>query len=484
MPKNICIFSDGTGQMGGLRPDQHLSNVYKMYRSMRPGPDSEIDPSEQVAFYDPGLGTGERTGVFGRIKRTIDSAVGTGIDHNIAECYEKIIAYYEPGDRVLLFGFSRGAYTVRALANVMNLCGIPTHVGDGGPVPRYGSKLRKIADDAVKFVYSHGAGRPRGQEPFHSNRKELGRRFRAKYGSAPIEGDAMQGNVQPTFIGVFDTVASLQSEKVRALVWGVTVAVFVLLTVALSRSWSPWIWGPLAVLGVTLAWQLGKLLIDAFKYFSPNPERRLRIGNPLDWPQIMKTGHFAGWSKKNYDRWLDQDVRHARHAMAIDEDRADFPRVGWGSKKAENDTLDRKPKWLKQIWFAGCHSDIGGSYPEDESRLSDIALDWMVDELRECVPTIRLNDGMLNRFPNPRGLQHRQDAFIEFWFLVIPWKKLPREVDHGAELHSSVIERLAAGPVPQVEEVKKYRPVQLIEHPKAAGFYDENKLKPGHEASG
>lgn len=159
MSKNICIFSDGTGQMGGARPDQRLSNVYKMYRAMRPGPDSPINPKEQVAFYDPGLGTSESGGgLFGRIKPILSSAVGTGIDHNMIDCYEQIIAHYEPGDRVLLFGFSRGAYTVRALANVMNLCGIPTRMPDGTPVPRYGPGLRKIATDAVKFVYNHGAG--------------------------------------------------------------------------------------------------------------------------------------------------------------------------------------------------------------------------------------------------------------------------------------------------------------------------------------
>lgn len=59
MPKTVIIFSDGTGQLGGLSPDQRLSNVYKMYRAMRPGPDSPIPPSRQVAFYDAGLGVGE-----------------------------------------------------------------------------------------------------------------------------------------------------------------------------------------------------------------------------------------------------------------------------------------------------------------------------------------------------------------------------------------------------------------------------------------
>ena len=52
MPKSILIFSDGTGQIGGMRPDQRLSNIYKMYRAMRPGPDSPISPHEQVCFYE------------------------------------------------------------------------------------------------------------------------------------------------------------------------------------------------------------------------------------------------------------------------------------------------------------------------------------------------------------------------------------------------------------------------------------------------
>lgn len=57
MPKNILIFSDGTGQAGGLAPDQTLSNIYKFYRAARVGPENRIDPDVQVAFYDPGLGT-------------------------------------------------------------------------------------------------------------------------------------------------------------------------------------------------------------------------------------------------------------------------------------------------------------------------------------------------------------------------------------------------------------------------------------------
>src|SRR3546814_5584584 len=74
--KNIVIFADGTGQIGGLRPDQRLSNVYKMYRAMRPGPSSPISYRDQVTYYDPGLGAGEIDGVTpSKIKSVLEAAV-------------------------------------------------------------------------------------------------------------------------------------------------------------------------------------------------------------------------------------------------------------------------------------------------------------------------------------------------------------------------------------------------------------------------
>lgn len=56
MPKNIVIFSDDTGQAGGINFDEARANVYKLYRACRVGPDTKVEPSEQVALYDAGLG--------------------------------------------------------------------------------------------------------------------------------------------------------------------------------------------------------------------------------------------------------------------------------------------------------------------------------------------------------------------------------------------------------------------------------------------
>jgi hypothetical protein len=206
-PKNIVIFSDGTGQDGGVRPEQRFSNIYKMYRAARVGPDNNIDPCEQVAFYDPGLGTDTSatglTSIRRKVTKILSSATGRGITTNIADCYEFIINHYQPGDRIWLFGFSRGAYTVRCVANVLMWCGIPTRTPEG-QLPRFSGSIRDIADRAVLRVYEHGAGHPR--EEYEDERWELAKRFRRDFDSG-TDGD--ESNAAPYFIGAFDTVASL-----------------------------------------------------------------------------------------------------------------------------------------------------------------------------------------------------------------------------------------------------------------------------------
>ena len=130
MARNILIFSDGTGQVGGYEFDEGRTNVYKLFRATRVGPDSCIDPNEQAAFYDPGLGSrGEGGFPLGRlvrwVYRKVSQATGLGITRNIIDCYAAIIRLAKPDDRIFFFGFSRGAYTVRCVAAVVALCGIP-----------------------------------------------------------------------------------------------------------------------------------------------------------------------------------------------------------------------------------------------------------------------------------------------------------------------------------------------------------------------
>ena len=77
----------------------------------------------------------------------------------------------------------------------------------------------------------------------------------------------------------------------------------------------------------------------------------------------------------------------------------------WNEKQGNRD-------WLKQVWFPGNHSDIGGSYPEEESRLSDIPLKWMVTELKAAIPGIKVRDDILFTSPDPLALQHDEREIV------------------------------------------------------------------------
>ncbi len=390
-----------------------------------------------------------------RIRNVFASAVGTGISDNMVDCYEAIIANYEEGDRIFLFGFSRGAYTVRCVANVLNLCGVPTKSADGSSVPRYGPRLRKIAEDAVLYVYEHGSGKPRSDPQYFNEREEKAKRFRFKYGSEGFGADGeLQGNVQPTFIGVFDTVAALGSAKVRNLSLAFISVLLILTALAWNNNWHYLLKYGMAV-GSLLALYCVKTLIQKqFKYFRKQAD---------GW---ISSFHFAAWKLKDYDRFLDNRVRFARHALAIDESRKSFPHVGWGSHVDIIRNSHLKPAWLKQCWFAGNHSDIGGSYPEPESRLSDVALKWMVDELLEAEPSIKINPSVLNMFPNALSMQHDEirssQNLFPSWVPIcvvrlLTWRYKARVIHEQAQLHASVLERTSATKVSHMGIEAPYR---------------------------
>lgn len=480
MAKNILIFSDGTGQIGGLKPDQKLSNVYKMYRAMRPGPDSNISYDDQIAYYDAGLGAGETDGVtWKKLRNKLEAAVGTGIDENVIDCYEKILEFYKPGDRIFLFGFSRGAYTVRVLANVMNLCGVPTRMPDWAPLPPKGPKLRAIARYAVKSVHGHGAGKARGAKPFYGEREEKGRRFRNAYGSSPLPPEKdLQGNIQPDFIGVFDTVAAL-GNAIFTRIFLVAIAIGSILSIhAIEATWNAWlVYALWAVTGISVLWFF-RVITSQVRYFEKTPDNPHTLWKPWHWPTIWRNTHLARWNRQHYDRYLDSSVGFARHALAIDENRADFPRVEWGSRGEVAKNAHRVPQWLDQVWFAGCHSDIGGSYPEVESRLSDISLKWMVEELQTCFPSVQLRPEMLHLWPDHKGLQHEERLLKEIGPIKLKWRTSPRQVHHEHRLHPSVIERLEADQVPQPGGTIPYRPEQLRHHPKTKAYYGSGAPDP------
>jgi uncharacterized protein (DUF2235 family) len=480
MPKNILIFSDGTGQAGGYRLDENRSNIYKLYRATRCGPDTDIEPQDQLAFYDAGLGSSPPGGAIFLIRawrwlhNLASQATGLGITTNVIDCYAAIIRMWEPGDRIFLFGFSRGAYTVRCLAAALGHCGVPNRMADGSPLRRDVATTTRIAREAVKSVYQHVSSP--SDKVYVPQRMALAARFRTKFGSE-VEGAS---NAVPFFIGVFDTVASLGSYVLSAAMIAGGALAILLLSFLQSFFLFP--------LLPTFFWSLGAIgLFAALGYVWTH----VKYAASLEGYTFWQTLHMVEPRMKFYDLHLNNAVWYARHALSIDENRADFARVPWGGSQNTGPARpDAYPDWLQQIWFAGNHSDIGGSYPENEARLSDVSLFWMAHAARNLPDGksvdgfgIKVDERYLKLNPDPLGPQH--DEREPGWLRGrIRWPLGLRVIDPKAALHSSVLKRFEAeSGVQHFYERSAYRPPNLMDHEKVKKFYTMQEKLLGPQAA-
>lgn len=168
MPKNIVICCDGTGNEFG----DEISNVVTLYQTLACN-------SDQVAYYHPGVGTmGARaalTGISRWWTKTIGLAFGYGISDNIADAYQFLMRTFQPGDQVFVFGFSRGAYTARALCGMLHAVGLLTQ-GNEALIPY---AIRMIKGKRVDFAVAS--------------------KFKATFAR----------DCKPHFVGVWDTISSV-----------------------------------------------------------------------------------------------------------------------------------------------------------------------------------------------------------------------------------------------------------------------------------
>jgi len=113
--KNIILLSDGTGNSN---IKDRGTNVFKLYEAI----DFHSTKREQVAFYDDGVGTEDLKPL-----KIMGGAFGWGLSRNIRKLYKDLVQSYNEGDEIYLFGFSRGAFTVRSLAGFVIKQGILKH---------------------------------------------------------------------------------------------------------------------------------------------------------------------------------------------------------------------------------------------------------------------------------------------------------------------------------------------------------------------
>jgi uncharacterized protein (DUF2235 family) len=271
MSKNIAVCCDGTANEFA----RDKTNVIKLCYTLQQG------TGHQIVYYHPGLGTMEPaaalTPVARKTTRLLGQAIGYGLESDVRDAYVFLMNSFEPGDRVFLFGFSRGAYTVRALASLLRMYGLIS----SGNEPLVPYAIRMLT--AIQKLDAQGASGNEEKFLYFQMAKEFQDTF-------------CRTECKPWFVGVWDTVSSVG-----------------------------WI------------------------------ESQLRLPFTANNP----------------------DIAIGRHAIALDERRAFFRTNLWRPKIPSE---DGGPKDLKQVWFAGVHCDVGGGYPEAESAVSKIPLQWMLRE--------------------------------------------------------------------------------------------------------
>ena len=358
--KNIIICCDGTGNQYTA---YHNTNVVHVF-------ENTVRDAKQLAFYDPGVGTFDALGkTLGKTLGTVlGKGFGWGLQQNIEDAYRYLMDRYLPGDddtepdKVFIFGFSRGAFTARALAGMLFKMGL-LQKGSKNLIP-YASK---IYNGRVRMNPTDSAATKKKKETANAENGLTANGFKATY-CHPCH---------PYFIGVWDTVASL--------------------------------------------------------------------------------GYFFG--KRFFDDNLHPDVRYAYHAISIDEKRKKFPVSLWNESG-----IDSEKQMVKQVWFAGVHSDVGGSYRE--KGLSNVALRWMLKQAKDA--GMRLKDGWDEtlepgpKAPTDSGMKYKdEEAQHEsrrgFWKV---YPRIKRQFPDNPWIHQSVLDRTNDGGntyVPWLDLPNEYR---------------------------
>lgn len=334
MSKNIVVCCDGTGN----QYCEKNTNVVKLFELL------DHCSTDQVGFYDPGVGTlGSRiwhTRFVRFLSRLGGLAFAHGLTKNIEDAYQYLMDTYEDGDKLFLFGFSRGAYTARALAGMLGKCGL-LHRGSNNLVP-YATKLYR---DASK------------------------RRRKRQADSEELKGfrDAFSRDCVPHLVGVWDTVKSVG-------------------------------------------------------FFN-----RITFG----------------------DSHLNQHINFGLHALSIDEKRWKFPPLLWKPHHDKKAIEQASGQSIKQVWFAGVHCDVGGSYKE--AGLSNISLHWMIENAIQAglkIDVKKMSAKQLDLKTDHTDELH--NPLIPFWWLL-GWCR--RKISNGSMLHQSVFDR--------IQDIADYQPKNL-----------------------
>jgi uncharacterized protein (DUF2235 family) len=182
MARNIVICCDGTNNEFGICN----TNVVRLTQV------AVQDPDKQLVYYDPGVGTLPEPSATTRFAKKMSEwkalAFGTDIDDKVCTAYAHLMEFWMPGDRVFIFGFSRGAYTARVLAGFLHSLGL---------LPRGNQHLLPYAMRIFKSLKTNTKGY-----------WDLCDNFRWTF-ARPVPGGDDSRRFPTHFVGVWDTVSSV-----------------------------------------------------------------------------------------------------------------------------------------------------------------------------------------------------------------------------------------------------------------------------------
>jgi uncharacterized protein (DUF2235 family) len=189
MAKNIILCSDGTGNSA---IKGRGTNVFKLFEAVDLyAHRANCDLDAQLAFYDDGVGTSGNV-----LLKAAGGAAGYGLKRNVKSLYRQLSRVYDEGDRIFLFGFSRGAFTVRTLAGLIGACGVLR--GEDFATARQLHQAVEETYDAYRARYDSLLTRAVGRALRWPDRRTAVEALQRRYG--------FRTGVRIRFIGVWDTV--------------------------------------------------------------------------------------------------------------------------------------------------------------------------------------------------------------------------------------------------------------------------------------
>ncbi|KAK7510647.1 uncharacterized protein IWZ02DRAFT_111779 [Phyllosticta citriasiana] len=388
--RKFVLCFDGTGnKFSGTNSD---SNILKIYRMLDRGDGS------QFHYYQPGIGTYVTTGSYShtshyaRFKswylKAKDSAIGTSFAEHVMGGYKFLMRYYLPGDEIYFFGFSRGAYTARFLAEMLDHTGLLT-AGN---------------EEMCRFAWKTFQKWQTRQERTEEERKE--KRYLRDFMCAFRETFSRPVR-RIRFLGLFDTVNSVPTfenawmQRSKFPYTARSTARVIRHAVAIDERRAKFRQDLISEVKTTKKrrhhhrWDIGRrsnvveededhLAVRNKPEQSPShsPERHNAFNRKLNIPRAYRDSSETSGLRSLSPGLSPTGFRGRSRAVSDVSQPSSAPDrhdTGYDS--------DQDPQDIQEVWFAGCHADIGGGWPldkDEDTALSHIPLVWMVREAQRA----------------------------------------------------------------------------------------------------